>query len=81
MPFSLSGLNTVFFALAPRLHKPQQSQKNAYHNDKCVISEKPQGCLWSHLTHTLTRCPIGSLHFDNPQSILVLLSLSLPFLA
>ncbi|MFL5699267.1 MAG: hypothetical protein ACJ797_19465 [Ktedonobacteraceae bacterium] len=67
MQFPLSGLNTVFFALAPGLYKTQQFQKNAYQNDKHLISEKPPGCLWSHLTHTLTRCPIGSLHLDNPQ--------------
>jgi hypothetical protein len=39
MPFSLSGPNTVLFALAARPHRAQQFQKNAYHNDKCVISE------------------------------------------
>jgi hypothetical protein len=53
MQFPMSRLNTVLFALAPCPHKTQQFQKNAYHNDKCVISEKSQGCLWSHLTHTL----------------------------
>ena len=42
MPFSLSGPNTVLFALAARPHRAQQFQKNAYHNDKCVISEPPQ---------------------------------------
>jgi hypothetical protein len=42
MPFSLSGLNTVLFALAARLHRAQQFQKNAYHHDKCVISEPVQ---------------------------------------
>jgi hypothetical protein len=42
MSFSLSGLNTVLFALAPGPHRTQQFQKNAYHNDKCVISEPVQ---------------------------------------
>ena len=42
MPFSLSGLNTVLFALAPGPYRTQQFQKNAYHNDKCVISEPVQ---------------------------------------
>ena len=42
MPFSLSGLNRVLFALAPGPHRAQQFQKNAYHNDKCVISELVQ---------------------------------------
>ena len=42
MPLSPSGLNTVLFALAARPHKAQQFQKNANHNEKCVISEPVQ---------------------------------------
>src|SRR2546425_54832 len=36
---ALSGLDTALGALASRPHRTQQFQKNAYHNDKCVISE------------------------------------------
>jgi len=39
MPFPLSGLNAVFFALASPSHRTQQFQKNAYHFDKLLISE------------------------------------------
>ncbi|SRR6266566_4562819 len=36
---ALSGLDTALGALASRPYITQQFQKNAYHNDKCVISE------------------------------------------
>src|SRR6266567_1984126 len=42
MPFPIPGLNTALFALLLRPNRTQQFQKNAYHNDKCVISEPPQ---------------------------------------
>jgi hypothetical protein len=36
---TLSGLDAALCALASLLHKTQQFQKNAYHNDKHLISE------------------------------------------
>ena len=38
----LSGLDTAFCVLTSRPNRTQQFQKNAYHNDKCVISEPMQ---------------------------------------
>jgi hypothetical protein len=48
MPFPMPGLNTALFALILRPNKAQQFQKNAYHNDKCVISEPPAKSLHIH---------------------------------
>jgi hypothetical protein len=35
----LSGLDVALCALMSLPYRAQQFQKNAYHNDKCVISE------------------------------------------
>ena len=57
----LSGLDAPLYALTSLPHRTQQFQKNAYHNDKCVISE------------IMTRPPVQPSH-AHPASFIARIS-------
>ena len=60
----LSGLAAVLFDLASLANRTQQFQKNAYHNDKHLISESASS---PSSTASMTPGTFKSLRADRPQ--------------